>query len=219
MAAGASMFSRTEGMFDVDPMQEIFELNLGDFMVEHLISEELAQKIGENVHNKLENLTKQLKELIISLKKVWKIFNKWMDVEFSIKDWKVFILQARPITTDIQYSVNNLNIWSNIWEFNIVVVSKWEFNGKIKIIKNNDDILNIDEDCIVVTKQLYPDLIKRIHKVKWIISEKWWQLAHLSIVWREMWIPILSWCEWIVWKCKELNINHVSYKNNFISFS
>ena len=61
---GASMFSRTEGMFDVDPMQEIFELNLGDFMVEHLISEELAQKIGENVHNKLDNLQKQLKELI-----------------------------------------------------------------------------------------------------------------------------------------------------------
>lgn len=61
---GASMFSRTESMFDVDPMQEIFELNLGDFMVEHLISEELAQKIGENVHSKLDNLKKQLKELI-----------------------------------------------------------------------------------------------------------------------------------------------------------
>ncbi|MBQ7449884.1 HD domain-containing protein [bacterium] len=61
---GASMFSRTESMFDVDPMQEIFELNLGDFMVEHLISDELAKKIGTNVHNKLENLKKQLKELI-----------------------------------------------------------------------------------------------------------------------------------------------------------
>ena len=62
--SGASMFSRTEGLFDADPMQEIFELNLGDFMVEHLISDELAQKIGENVHNKLDNLKKQLKELI-----------------------------------------------------------------------------------------------------------------------------------------------------------
>ena len=62
--SGASMFSRSEGMFDSDPMQEIFELNMGDFMVEHLISEELAQKIGNNVHNKLESLKKQLKELI-----------------------------------------------------------------------------------------------------------------------------------------------------------
>ena len=61
---GASMFTRTENLFDVDPMQEIFELNLGDFMVENLISKELAQKIGENVHSKLDNLKRQLRELI-----------------------------------------------------------------------------------------------------------------------------------------------------------
>ncbi len=64
MDSGASMFSRSESMFDSDPMQEIFELNLGDFMVEYLISDDLAQKIGKNVHNKLDNLKKQLKELI-----------------------------------------------------------------------------------------------------------------------------------------------------------
>lgn len=63
MDRGASMFSRSENLFDADPMQEIFELNLGDFMVEHLISEELAQKIGDKAHNKLDNLKKQLKEL------------------------------------------------------------------------------------------------------------------------------------------------------------
>ncbi len=62
--SGASMFSRSENLFDTDPMQEIFELNLGDFMVEHLISEELAKKIGHNVQDKLKNLKNQLKELI-----------------------------------------------------------------------------------------------------------------------------------------------------------
>ena len=61
---GASMFSRSENLFDTDPMQEIFELNLGDFMVEHLISEDLAKKIGHNVQDKLKNLKNQLKELI-----------------------------------------------------------------------------------------------------------------------------------------------------------
>ena len=48
MDSGASMFSRSENLFDSDPMQEIFELNLGDFMVENLISDELAKKIGKN---------------------------------------------------------------------------------------------------------------------------------------------------------------------------
>jgi len=200
-------------------------IDITNWMNEKLVSWEISpDRIKIKEDGSIESNTsllgeKQLKELADSLKKVREIFNKWMDVEFSIKDWKVFILQARPITTDIQYSVNDLNVWSNMWEFNVVVVSNWEFSGKIKIIENNNDIWDIDEDCIVITKQLYPDLIKKIHKVKWIISEKWWQLAHLSIVWREMWIPILSWCEWIVWKCKESNISNVLYTNKFISFS
>ena len=62
--SGASMFSRSENLFDSDPMQEIFELNLGDFMVENLISDELAKKIGSNIHSKLDNLKNQLRELI-----------------------------------------------------------------------------------------------------------------------------------------------------------
>ena len=63
MNTSVSMFSRTESMLNSDPMQEIFELNMGEFMVEHLISKELAEKIGANVHNKNENLKNQLKEL------------------------------------------------------------------------------------------------------------------------------------------------------------
>ena len=58
------MFSRSESLFDSDPMQEIFELNLGDFMVENLISKDLAKKIGNNIHSKLDNLKNQLRELI-----------------------------------------------------------------------------------------------------------------------------------------------------------
>ena len=68
IGSGASMFSRTESMFNADPMQEIFELNLGDFMVEHLISEDLAKKISVNVHDKLNNLKNQLKECKVYVK-------------------------------------------------------------------------------------------------------------------------------------------------------
>lgn len=63
MDSGASMFSRSEDLLNADSMQEIFELNLGDFMVEHLISEELAKKIGTNIQDKLQNLKNQLSEL------------------------------------------------------------------------------------------------------------------------------------------------------------
>ena len=139
-----------------------------------------------------------------------------MDVEFSLKDWKLYILQARPITTNLDFSVDSFRLQSNIWSFDAFLISKWDIEWKIKIIKNSKDVDDIKEECVVICSQLFPDLIKKAHKIKWIISEKWWQLAHLSIVGREMWIPIISWCKWIIPMCDDKN--EVIYKNDFMLF-
>ncbi|EKE02251.1 MAG: response regulator receiver modulated metal dependent phosphohydrolase [uncultured bacterium] len=47
-----------------DPMEAIFALNLGDFLTEHLISEDLLSKINTSFHDKVTGLKNQLKELI-----------------------------------------------------------------------------------------------------------------------------------------------------------
>ena len=61
---GVSLFSQSEALIGQDPIEEIFALNLGDFIAENLISEDLAKKIGTNVKNKKESLKNQLKELV-----------------------------------------------------------------------------------------------------------------------------------------------------------
>ena len=62
---GVSVFSRSAELLGDDPLEEIFALNLGDFLTEHLISDELAQKIKQHdTRDKSESLKKQLKELI-----------------------------------------------------------------------------------------------------------------------------------------------------------
>ena len=45
---GVSVFSRSAELLGDDPLEEIFALNLGDFLTEHLISDELAQKIRQH---------------------------------------------------------------------------------------------------------------------------------------------------------------------------
>ena len=45
---GASLFSRSLDIMENDPLEEIFALNMGDFVSEFLISEELATKIGKS---------------------------------------------------------------------------------------------------------------------------------------------------------------------------
>lgn len=62
--SGVSLFSQSEFLIENDPLEEIFALNLGDFISEHLISEELAQKISAGSKDKKEGLKNQLSELI-----------------------------------------------------------------------------------------------------------------------------------------------------------
>ncbi len=59
-----SMFSRCDKLMNNDPFEEIFALNLGDFLTEHLISDELASKIKDKIGHGPDNLKKQLQELV-----------------------------------------------------------------------------------------------------------------------------------------------------------
>lgn len=61
---GVSLFSQSDYLVGEDPLEEIFALNLGDFITENLISEDLARKIGNSVKDKKAGLINQLKELI-----------------------------------------------------------------------------------------------------------------------------------------------------------
>ena len=61
---GVSLFSQSEYLAGQDPIEEIFALNLGDFMAENLISEDLARKIGNSMKDKKTGLVNQLKELV-----------------------------------------------------------------------------------------------------------------------------------------------------------
>lgn len=60
---GVSLFSQSEYLAGSDPIEEMFALNLGDFISEELISEDFAKEISISA-NKKERLQNQLNELI-----------------------------------------------------------------------------------------------------------------------------------------------------------
>ena len=61
--SGVSIFGQSDYLMGSDPIEEMFALNLGDFLTESLISEDLAKKISVK-SNKKERLVNQLNELI-----------------------------------------------------------------------------------------------------------------------------------------------------------
>ncbi len=89
-----SVFARSEISLESDPLEEIFALNLGDFISEHLISDELVQKIGKTNVNKIESLKKQLRELI----SIYSIDNTLKILGFSSKeDYVIYNAIAKTI--------------------------------------------------------------------------------------------------------------------------
>ena len=62
----ASVYTRNINLLDDDPLEEIFALNLGDFVTEQLINPELVEKISKKAKekDKKESLKAQLNELI-----------------------------------------------------------------------------------------------------------------------------------------------------------
>ena len=45
--ANTSMYTRSINLIEDDPLEEIFALNLGDFLTEQLINPELVEKISK----------------------------------------------------------------------------------------------------------------------------------------------------------------------------
>ena len=92
---GASLFSRTLDIMENDPLEEIFALNMGDFVSEYLISEDLASKIGKSAKDKTARLKSQLKELI----SIYSLDNTLCVLGFDSKDeYVVYNSIAKTLT-------------------------------------------------------------------------------------------------------------------------
>ncbi len=92
---GASLFAKTIDIMENDPLEEIFALNMGDFVSEYLISEDLANKIGKSAKNKTEKLKSQLKELV----SIYSLDNTLCVLGFDSKDeYVVYNSIAKTLT-------------------------------------------------------------------------------------------------------------------------
>ena len=103
--SGVSLFGQSEYLMESDPIEEIFALNLGDFISEHLISEDLAKKIGSNVKDKKEGLKNQLRELI----SIYSLNNTLCVLNFDTKeDYAIYTSIAHSICRMLEIEKCNI---------------------------------------------------------------------------------------------------------------
>ena len=103
--SGVSLFGQSEYLMENDPIEEIFALNLGDFISEHLISEDLARKISSNVKDKKEGLKNQLSELI----SIYSLKNTLCVLNFDTKeDYAIYTSIAHSICRMLEIEKCNI---------------------------------------------------------------------------------------------------------------
>ena len=176
---GASLFGRSIDLVEGDPLEEIFALNLGDFISENLISEDLAKKIGSSEKNKTAKLKNQLSELV----SVYSMNNTLSVIGFNSKDdYIIYNSIAKTMTqilecdTSYVYLTKEFACGLNNVEKDIVLAGASADFAKDVFSENIGFNLDEDEPVVQALKNIHtisvsPENIQHIKKFKQLKEE------------------------------------------------
>ncbi len=145
---------------EADPIEAIFELNMGDFLTEYLISDDLLKKINTSNHDKTEGLKKQLKELI----NVYSIDNTLNLLGFNNNDDFV-IYNSIAKTTVNMLDIDACHIFLTNENTNLIdidndlVLVGTSLDNSSEIFKQNIGLKFENIDNIIVKSFLMNDII------------------------------------------------------------
>jgi pyruvate, water dikinase len=121
-------------------------------------------------------------------------YGKPMDMEFALEGSKIFIVQARPVTTlKKKEEGNGEGKEEKKLEGTVLVkglnASPGVASGTVKIIHGVDELGKIKEGDILVTEMTNPDYVVAMEKASAIVTDAGGATAHAAIVSRELGIP------------------------------
>ena len=115
------------------------------------------------------------------------------DIEWAIEGKKVFIVQARPVTTIGQKKQEKeIGLNLSINKIPILIGAPASFGiafGPVKILHSPKEINKIEKGDVLVATQTNPDYVPAMKKASAIITDKGGRTSHAAIVSRELGIP------------------------------
>ncbi len=128
------------------------------------------------------------------------------DIEWAIEDGKIYIVQARPITTlkgkpkireivGIEKMQKKKGEKGAVGEATMIVkglpASPGVGMGVAKIIKDSSEIGKIESGDVLVAKMTTPDFVPAMKKASAIVTDEGGMTSHAAIVSRELGIPCI----------------------------
>tara|TARA_Y100000310_G_scaffold332386_1_gene407858 strand:+ start:1966 stop:4326 length:2361 start_codon:yes stop_codon:yes gene_type:complete len=145
---------------------------------------------------------KKLSGIALNLEKH---YEKPQDIEFAIEDDKIYIVQTRAITTlekIVDESEKEKELKGEVVLTGLSASPGIAF-GKIKLVKNMNDLQKINQGDVLVTKMTNPDMVVTMQKASAIVTDEGGITSHAAIVSREMGIPAVVGTQEATLKLKE----------------
>jgi pyruvate, water dikinase len=117
-----------------------------------------------------------------------KHYKKPMDIEWGVERNKLYILQARPITTLKKEHKKTEELEGEIL-LEGLNASPGIASGAVKIVKDISELDKIQQGDVLVTKMTSPDYVVSMKKAFAIVTDEGGLTSHASIVSRELGIP------------------------------
>ncbi len=115
------------------------------------------------------------------------------DCEFAVENGKIFMVQARPITTlDLGGGKQKISEDQLLKLPQILQGEPASFGigvGKVVKIKSANEINKVKEGDVLVTEMTSPDFVPAMKRAAAIVTDKGGQTSHAAIVSRELGIP------------------------------
>ncbi len=116
-------------------------------------------------------------------------YKKPMDIEWALEKGKLYIVQARPITT-LEKKGNEGTVESDAKVLlKGLAASPGVISGKVKVVPEIEDIDKVKTGDILVTKMTSPSWVPVMKKASGIITDEGGRTCHAAIVSRELGIP------------------------------
>ncbi len=196
---------------------EVRKQEIGLFRNEKGENEKQDVPDGEQEQQIVSDL--DIKELARLGKKIEDHYGRPQDIEWAMEKEKIYIVQARAVTTfhkeeeageEVKSEINGAqgtqetnepNVPSGTNEFtepkthNIILkgetASRGVYGGKVKLVNDPSELSKIVDGDVLVTKMTTPDMVPAMQKAGAIITNEGGMTCHAAIVSREMGTPCI----------------------------
>jgi len=189
---------------------EIIEKRIGKKEMKHVrdagTGRTVEMPVRESRQNQQVMTVDEIKELTHLALKLEKHYKHPQDIEWAVKDSKIYILQTRAVTT-VEKSSKKTKTKKKLSEksptespitkkpkgflLEGIAASPGSASGPVKIIHSVDESKNIMKGDVLVTEMTSPEYVPAMSKCVAIVTEKGGTTSHAAIVSREMGIPCI----------------------------